>query len=209
MKGWEIGTVPTDNAMGIVYGCVVSSNVITDNKVNPQFGEYYLTYEKRYPKKNELKALYDNLFYNKPIIIKENSMSKNVEKIIGIAAFASLFIPFVALNKHHDCRYDECMMIFADGRLGFCIESTIDSICIGIAVVWFMVITGGAMVVSKDKNAVTPFVVALLFVVAAIALACIDPSKWEFVISLIFSFVLCAISVYIDSRQKTKLKNTR
>lgn len=76
LKGWEIGTVPTDNAMSIVRGCVVSSDVITNNKVNPQFGEYYLTYKKRYPKKNELKALYDNLFYNKPIIIKEKNMSK-------------------------------------------------------------------------------------------------------------------------------------
>lgn len=129
---------------------------------------------------------------------------EKVERIIGIAVYASMFIPIIALGEQHDCHsyYDECIRIFSieDGRRGVCVREVIDNVCAGIAVIWFFVIIGGLLVLSKMKNAISPFVVALLVIIVAIVLACMDPSKWGFVLSLILSFILFAIAAYYDRK---------
>ncbi|MBE6298976.1 MAG: hypothetical protein E7083_01415 [Bacteroidales bacterium] len=129
-------------------------------------------------------------------------MRKTITKIIGYTIFFSLFIPFVALKKHHDCHYDECMIIYTEGRCGLCIESMIDSICKGIVILWFFVIMGGAMILNKNRNTISPYIVALLVIIMAIILACMDPSKCEFALSLFPSFILLIIASYIDSKNK-------
>ena len=129
------------------------------------------------------------------------TMNKTITNIIGYTTYFSMFIPMVVLGvfqKHHDCQYDKCLIINTEGRFGSCIESTIDNICVGIAVMWFLIIMGSTDILSKCKNAISPFIVAALVITMAIVLACIDPSKWEFALSLTPSFILLIIATYID-----------
>ena len=66
---------------------------------------------------------------------------------------------------------------------------------------------GAAMILNKDKNALSPYIVAVLVIISAITLACMDPSKWEFALSLTPSFILLIIATYIDNKkQKFNLK---
>ena len=128
---------------------------------------------------------------------------KTIEKILGYALFISIFLPIIELDgRHHDCHYDECMRIYTEGRYGLCIESMNDSISNGIVILWFFVIMGGAMILNKNRNTISPYIVALLVIIMAIVLACMDPSKCKFALSLIPSFILLIIATYIDNKNK-------
>lgn len=130
---------------------------------------------------------------------------KTIDKILGIATYISLFVPVAMFEKHHNCDYDVCLIIHTSGGAGACIERTIDTVCGGLIVVWFIVINIGAIVLNKCNNAISPFVVAALIIIIAIVLACMDPSKWKFALSLIPSFVLLIICTCIDCKRNVAL----
>lgn len=128
-------------------------------------------------------------------------------KILAIVLFCSMILPMLALNSHHDCHYDECMYIFYNDKVGVCVENAIDTACFAIAVgIWFLVY-GGLFICSKNKNAISPFIIIGLVIAFVVFLAFIDPAKWIFVISLLPSFSVMIIAAYIDGKKaKTELK---
>ncbi len=125
---------------------------------------------------------------------------KQIDKIISILFLLSLFLPIIAYSncEHHDCMNDECMRIFYRGKLGICLESAIDTMCMAMAVgVWFIAY-GSAFIWSKQKNAVSPFVIMALIEILAVYLAFMDPSKWLFAVSMLIPFVIVTIAEAID-----------
>lgn len=127
-----------------------------------------------------------------------------IDKMIAILFFLSLFLPIIAYSnsKHHDCLNDECMRIFYRGKLGMCVEHSIDTICLTMAVgVWFIAY-GSALVWSKQKNAVSPFVIMALIELLAVYLAFVDPSKWLFAASMLIPFIIVTIARSIDDKKK-------
>lgn len=128
---------------------------------------------------------------------------------LAIILFISLYLPIFAVNKHHDCLYDDCMKIFVDGKLGICVEKTIDNMCgvIGVGM-WFSIV-GGLMVISKNRNAISPYIITLLLIVFAVILAFLDPSKWLFVASLLPSFIFMVVIVVMDDKIIGKEVNGR
>lgn len=130
-------------------------------------------------------------------------MNKNLkEKILAVLTYASLFLPIISINSHHDCKYDDCFRIFFNGRLGICVEDAIDSLFSTMAVLWWFVITGGSLVISKNIHSSTPFVVIGLFIALAVFGALLDPAKWRFVIFLLLSAGLFAVSVIFDTKNQ-------
>lgn len=130
-------------------------------------------------------------------------MNKNLkEKILAILTYASLFLPTISINSHHDCKYDDCFRIFFNGRLGICVEDAIDSLFVSIAVLWWFIIIGGSLVLSKNIHSSTPFVVIGLFIALAVLGALLDPAKWRFVIFLLLSAGLFAASVICDTKNQ-------
>lgn len=63
-------------------------------------------------------------------------------------------------------------------------------------------IVGGALVVSKDKNASSPFVFIGAMLVMSVFAALIDPSKWAFAISALLPTILFAICVAFDNYER-------
>lgn len=130
-----------------------------------------------------------------------------VDKMISILFLSSLFLPIIAYCEHHDCMNDECMRIFYRGKLGICVESAIDTICLAMAVgVWF-ISYGSAIVWSKQKNAVSPFVIMALIELLAVYLAFVDHSKWLFATSMLIPFVIVTIAGSIENKRKMAKKN--
>lgn len=125
-----------------------------------------------------------------------------IMKILGIGLLISIFLPPLALNSHHDCRYDECMYVFYNGELGVCVENAIDTACIVIIVSIYFLVYGGLIICSKNKSTISPFIILGLVIVFAAFLAFIDPAKWLFVISLLPSFAIMIIAVSIDRKDK-------
>ena len=130
--------------------------------------------------------------------------TRRIDKMISILFLSSLFLPIIAYSncEFHDCMNDECMRIFYRGKLGICVESAIDTMCLAMAVgVWFIAY-GSAIVWSKQKNAVSPFVIMALIELFAVYLAFVDPSKWLFAISMLIPFVIVAIAERIDNKRE-------
>lgn len=130
--------------------------------------------------------------------------ASRIDKMISILFLSSLFLPIIAYSncEHHDCMNDECMRIFYRGKVGICVESAIDTMCLAMAVgVWFIAY-GSAIVWSKQKNAVSPFVIMALIELFAVYLAFVDPSKWLFAISMLIPFVIVAIAERIDNKRE-------
>lgn len=121
-------------------------------------------------------------------------------KRLAIFFLCSIALPFLTVNSHHDCGYDECIHLFYKGKLGDCVESSIDLICFAIATFTFFWAIGSLIIFSKSKNAISPFIIMILVILFAVFLALIDPSKWIFVISLLPSLILITIAVHIDSK---------
>lgn len=129
-------------------------------------------------------------------------MKKNFPmKILAIILFCSMILPMLALKSHHDCHYDDCMRVSYNDKVGVCVENAIDTACFVIAVgIWFLVY-GGSLICSKNKNAISPFIIMGLVITFAIFLAFIDPAKWMFAISLLPSFSIMIIVAYIDRKK--------
>lgn len=133
----------------------------------------------------------------------EDSKRRMKEKIIGASTFFSTFLPLLLVsNNGHTCEYDNCMQIFYHGHLGICVLNAINDLCYGLSVLWFFAIVGGALVVSKDKNASSPFVFIGAMLVMSIFAALIDPSKWAFAISAFVPTILFAICVVFDNYER-------
>lgn len=133
---------------------------------------------------------------------------KRIDKMISILFLSSLFLPIIAYSNciHHDCSNDECMRIFYRGKLGICVESAIDAMCLAMAVgVWFIAY-GSAIVWSKQKNAVSPFVIMSLIELLAVYLAFVDPSKWLFAASMLIPFIIVTIARSIDNKREMEEK---
>ena len=133
----------------------------------------------------------------------EDSKRRIIEKIIGAITFFSTFFPLLLLsNNGHTCEYDNCMQIFYHGHLGICVLNAINDLCSGLSVLWFIAIVGGALVVSKDKNASSPFVFIGAMLVMSVFAALIDPSKWALAISALLPTILFAICVAFDNYER-------
>lgn len=130
---------------------------------------------------------------------------KRIEKILGLCTFLSLYAPILFYRKNeHDCRYDECMMIFYKGRLGCCIQDSLNDFCLFLAVAWWFVIVGGALVISKCKNETSPFVVSAIMLACCVLCAILDPSKWPFAIASLAPVTLFVVCAIFDNKYKTK-----
>ena len=62
------------------------------------------------------------------------------------------------------------------------------------------VIMGGALILSKSKNSVSPFVFMSTLILFAVFGSLIDPAKWICTISLIVSFTLFIVSSAVYER---------
>lgn len=135
----------------------------------------------------------------------------NLGNIVGFATFISTSLPLVCLCSvpHHNCSYDgyeECYKIFYNGKLGVCVAEAIDDMFSFLAVFWFMVAIGSAIVWRKTYYTVSPLVIMALLIGLAIWGASIDPSKWAFVIALLLSFALLTTCFIHDSKKKKETK---
>lgn len=135
-------------------------------------------------------------------------MSRKAEKILGAVILISMIVPIFTLGNHHDCQahFDDCMIMYRDDRFGMCVLSAIDNLFMTMYVLWYLIILGGAMELSHDKNAVSPFVVISIFLAVAIWGAFVDPTKWPFVIAISISATLFLLAVYLDHKKTTVKK---
>ncbi len=129
-----------------------------------------------------------------------NTKRKLISKILGTLTFISCVLPCITFKSHHDCTYDDCFMIFYNGHLGCCVENSIDKMFHVIVVLWWFAIMGGALILSKSKNSVSPFVFMSTLILFAVFGSLIDPAKWICTISLIVSFTLFIVSSAVDER---------
>lgn len=123
-----------------------------------------------------------------------------ISKILGTLTFISCFIPCVMFKSHHDCTCDDCYRIFYHGNVGLCVEYAIDKMFLVIISLWFLAMIGGALILSKSKNSVSPFVFMSSLILLAVFGSLIDPAKWTCTVSLIVSFVLFIISSVVDDK---------
>lgn len=127
--------------------------------------------------------------------------------LVIILFFCSMVLPMLTLKSHHNCHYDECMCVFYNDKVGVCVEKAIDTACLAIAIIWFFLVHGVLLICSKNRNAISPFIIMELIIAFVVFLAFIDPAKWIFVISLLLSFSVLKIAAYIDDKKaKTELK---
>ena len=98
------------------------------------------------------------------------------------------------------------MRIFYQGKLGICVESAIDTMCLAMAVGVCFIAYGSALVWSKQKNAVSPFVIMALIELFAVYLAFVDPSKWLFAVSMLIPFIIVTIARSIDDKREMEEK---
>lgn len=122
---------------------------------------------------------------------------RKMEKVLGIATYISMFTPFLFLsNNGHKCEYDDCMMIFYDDKFGCCIQKGINDLCLLLATMWSFAVVGGALVLSKNKSAISPFLFIGVLLAISVFAALLDPSKWHFVLASSIPTVMftsCAI----------------
>lgn len=123
-----------------------------------------------------------------------------ISKILGALTFISYFLPCVTFKSHHDCTRDDCYRIFYHGNVGLCIEYAIDKMFLVIITLWFLAMIGGAIILSKRKNSVSPFVFMSSLILLAVFGSLIDPAKWTCTVSLIVSFVLFIMSSVVDDK---------
>lgn len=130
-----------------------------------------------------------------------NRKVQKTEKVLGIATCISMFIPFLFLsNNGHKCEYDDCMMIFYDDKLGCCIEKALNDLCLFIATMWSFAVVGGALVLSKSKSAISPFLFIGVLLAISVFAALLDPSKWRFVFASSIPAVMFTSCAIYDSR---------
>lgn len=96
---------------------------------------------------------------------------------------------------------DECLRVFYNGKLGLCIEKVIDDMFLTIAILWWLAVCGGGIILNKRRNAVSPFVIIGLLIGQAVFGAFMDPGKWGFVIALSISAVIAITGMLFDSEK--------
>lgn len=133
---------------------------------------------------------------------------EKIENILGGLTYFSMLVPMFCLSDNgHDCMYDECIKIWANDNFGLCIEKTINDLCIFLAgFCWPCTLIGGSLIISKNKNAISPFFFMMILIAVSVFAALLDPAKWRFVIASLFPaglFITCAI---FDSKNQTSLK---
>lgn len=126
--------------------------------------------------------------------------NERISKILGALTFISCVLPCITFKSHHDCTYDDCYRVFYHGNVGLCVEYAIDKMFHVIVVLWYFAIIGGALILNKSKNSVSPFVFMSSLILCAVGGSLIDPAKWICTISLIVSFVLFIVSNVVDKR---------
>lgn len=138
---------------------------------------------------------------------------EKIENVYGGVIFISFIPPMILLNQHHNCyASDECHHIMHNGEMGICVENAIDDMFLFLVIFWYMVAVGSAIVLSKFKNAISPFVLIGCLAVLAIWGAFVDPAKWGCVIALLISiclFVVVCIVDHISKREDKKLEDRR
>lgn len=123
-------------------------------------------------------------------------------KVLAIALFISLLFPMFTIKSNHYCDYnEECLCIYYNGKVGDCVQTSIDGLYTGIMLIWYFAIIGGAVILNKQKNAISPFVIMGLLFGLAIWGTCIDPAKWKFVIALLPSLIIFVTAVAIDRKK--------
>lgn len=125
---------------------------------------------------------------------------EKLERIIGGSTFVSLFFPVVFLKSNHSCG-DGCFQIWYNGHLGMCIEKAIDNTCFFIAIAWWSIVIGSAIIWSKKKNSTSPFWIMAMLFTCAFGSAVLDPKKWSFVISIIPSLILIVTAKTLDTKK--------
>lgn len=132
---------------------------------------------------------------------------KLLQNIVGGFTFVSICLPLLFLKSYHDCRYDKCFRLFHNDRMGMCVEKAIDDMYMAIAVAWSFVIYGSAIVLSKNINSISPFVIIGFIIILSSYGAFIDPNKWLSAIALLPSTIGLIIATYLDSKEETRKKN--
>lgn len=134
----------------------------------------------------------------------EENKKQIIEKVFGIGTLVSMFIPICFLpNNGHNCEINDCMMIFYHDKLGCCVEKSINDLCLYLAVLWNFAILGGALVLSKSKSSVSPFVFIGVLLAVSVFAALLDPSKWKFFFASLCPAIMFTISAIYDGTKKT------
>ncbi len=130
-------------------------------------------------------------------------MKERTEKVLAWCTFASLFLPMLCYhNNGHDCMWDECMKIFYEGDLGCCVLRFTNDACMVLAVAWFFVIEGGAIIVSRSRaGSLSVFVFIAVLLAFSVFLAMLDPSKWLFAIASLVPAGMFTVCVWLDGRR--------
>lgn len=131
-------------------------------------------------------------------------MNEKRTLILAIMMLISICLPYFFIDSGHDCRYDDCFRIYYNGKVGICVEKAINYLYNAIGVIWQFSIFGSLMVLDKQKNAISPFVILGLLLSLSVFGAFVDCSKWRFVLSLLPSLAIITIAVVIDSKEKKK-----
>lgn len=96
---------------------------------------------------------------------------------------------------------DECMRIYYKDRLGICVLGSINDLCLFLAVAWSFVIAGGALVVSKRKDAASPHALVLTLLSCCMYSAMLDPSKWPFAIASLVPSIFFFVCTFFDYKR--------
>lgn len=131
---------------------------------------------------------------------------RNISRFLGSCTFLSLFLPILfCRNNGHDCRYDghdDCMKIFYKEQSGCCVQDCMNDLGLFLAVVWWFVIVEGAMTVSKDKSATSPYIIMAIWFACGVLCAMLDPSKWPLVIATLLSATLFVVCTIVDGKKE-------
>lgn len=123
--------------------------------------------------------------------------------ILGGATFLSTFVPVMFFRRNgHDCHDGRCMQIWHDGELGNCLLASMDDLTLFLAIAWCFAITGGAIVASKDRHAVSPFLAIGVLLACCIYVALLDPSKRPMAYASLVPAVLFFACSYYDHEKR-------
>lgn len=127
-------------------------------------------------------------------------MKERLKNIFAVLFLGSTFLPIAALKTNHDCRYDECLRILSNYKLGACVQKSIDDLYFAISVIWYFVIIASCMVLYHKKVALSPYIIMATIIAFCVWGAFLDNSKWIFVVSLLPSLVLLIIANILDNK---------
>lgn len=133
-------------------------------------------------------------------------MNKVIGKRLAALIYATTIMPIFFLKKNHHCEWDDCLKIFADGELGICVQKAIDDLSIFFVVLWFWAVLGSSYVLARNRKDFSPFLFLIFIIAIAFLVSLVDPSKLSFSLSLLPSFLLLALTAYLDAKELDKAK---